>query len=346
MDELTYKAAGVDIDRGDALVKSIRGMAKSANRAGVLGDIGGFGGLFRLNAKRYKDPVLVSSTDGVGTKLKIAQRLNQHDTIGIDLVAMCVNDVVVTGAEPLFFLDYLATGKLESSVILEILKGIVKGCKEAGCALIGGETAEMPDFYGEDQYDLAGFSVGAVEKTRIIDGKGIKTGDVLVGIPSSGIHSNGLSLARRVILEKAGLKLEDAFQGGRMTIGEELLRPTRIYVKLLLDIIKRIRVRGIIHVTGGGLTGNLPRILPKHLSAVIHGGTWKIPPVFPFIQKEGKISDSEMRRVFNMGIGMVLIMEPGDMSRLRRLLSNKNEPFFIIGEVAKKKKKGSSVIYA
>ena len=339
MPRLTYKAAGVDIEAGDEFIRTIKPLVRSTFRPEVLTDIGGFGGLFGLDVKKYKEPVLVSGTDGVGTKLKIAIQMNQHDTIGIDLVAMSVNDVVVTGAEPLFFLDYLATGKLQPQTSVEVLRGIVKGCRLAGCALLGGETAEMPSFYPEGVYDLAGFAVGVVEKNRIIDGSRIKADDVLIGLASSGLHSNGYSLARKIAFEVAGHKVTDQIQGWSNRLGEALLTPTRIYVKSVLHLIREVEVKGLAHITGGGITGNLPRILPEGCQAKIKPGSWPAPPIFGWLEKQGRIAVEEMYRVFNMGIGMVAVMDPGQAERAIEKLKRLGEPAFVIGKIVKGDKK-------
>jgi phosphoribosylformylglycinamidine cyclo-ligase len=287
---ITYKDAGVDIDAGDLFVQKIKPFVKSTMRPEVLTDIGGFGGLFAL--KKYKNPVLVSGTDGVGTKLKIAFLMNRHDTVGIDLVAMCVNDIVVQGAEPLFFLDYFATGKLKPEDHSGIVKGIADGCRQAGCALIGGETAEMPSFYGEDEYDLAGFAVGVVERRNIIDGTRIKTGDQLIGLASSGLHSNGYSLVRKVLLERAGYGVDDTLtELGKGTLGEVLLTPTRIYAKTVMALMKGFDILGMAHITGGGITENIPRMLPKGTQALIRKKTWDIPPIFKLLQKKSGVDE-------------------------------------------------------
>ncbi|XP_059625610.1 phosphoribosylformylglycinamidine cyclo-ligase, chloroplastic-like [Cornus florida] len=292
-ESLTYKDAGVDIDAGSELVRRIAKMAPG---------IGGFGGLFPLG-----DSYLVAGTDGVGTKLKLAFETGIHDTIGIDLVAMSVNDIVTSGAKPLFFLDYFATSHLDVDLAEKVIKGIVDGCQESDCALLGGETAEMPDFYADGEYDLSGFAVGIVKKDSVIDGKNIRVGDVLVGLPSSGVHSNGFSLVRRV-LAQSGLSLKDQLPGETVTLGEALMAPTVIYVKQVLDLISKGGVKGISHITGGGFTDNIPRVFPEGLGAVIYKDSWVIPPVFKWIQEMGRIEDSEMRRTFNMGIGMVLVV--------------------------------------
>ncbi|MBI3811326.1 MAG: phosphoribosylformylglycinamidine cyclo-ligase [Nitrospirae bacterium] len=339
MPRLTYKTAGVDIEAGDEFVRTIKPLVRSTFRPEVLTDIGGFGGLFGLDVKKYKEPVLVSGTDGVGTKLKIAIQMNQHDTIGIDLVAMSVNDVVVTGAEPLFFLDYFATGKLHPQTSVEVLRGIVKGCRVAGCALLGGETAEMPSFYPEGVYDLAGFAVGVVEKSRVIDGRRIKADDVLIGLASSGLHSNGYSLARKIAFEVAGHKITDTIQGWSNRLGDELLTPTRIYVKSILQLTRDLDVKGLAHITGGGLTGNLPRILPEGCQAKIKLGSWTGPAIFGWLEKQGGIAVEEMYRVFNMGIGMVAVLDPGHVEKAIEKLKRQGESAFIIGRIVKGDKK-------
>ncbi|MFN7142876.1 MAG: phosphoribosylformylglycinamidine cyclo-ligase [Myxococcota bacterium] len=301
-----YKDAGVDIEAGDEVVDRITRHVRSTYRPGVIGDIGGFGGLFSLMG-RYRDPVLVSGTDGVGTKLLLAQRLGKHDTIGVDLVAMCVNDVVVCGAEPLFFLDYFATGKLNPAETEQVVAGIAEGCRQAGCALIGGETAEMPGMYSPGHYDLAGFCVGAVERDAILDGSNIRPGDALVGLPSSGVHSNGYSLVRH-LLDALPMDRDDWNLGA--PLGEVLLRPTRIYVKQLLDLRTRYELLGMAHITGGGFTGNVPRVLPKGLGARIDKGSWPVPPIFDLLRARGNLGDAEMYRTFNNGIGMVVVVRP------------------------------------
>lgn len=341
-ERLTYKQAGVDIEAGNEFIRLIKPFVERTKRAGVIGGIGGFGGLFQLDLKKYKDPVLVSGTDGVGTKLKIAFMMDRHDTIGIDLVAMCVNDIVVSGAEPLFFLDYIATGRLEPSKLLEVVKGITEGCRLAGCALIGGETAEMPSIYQDAEYDLAGFAVGVVEKERIIDGSGIKPGDKVIGLASSGLHSNGYSLARKVIFDKMGFRVSDRVDILNRTIGEELLSPTRIYVKTILHMMQRFDVKGIAHITGGGLTENIPRILPERAKVVLYPGRWNAQAIFYLIEKWGNIEREEMYRDFNMGIGMVLILPENQIEgAMSELIKCGEEPYFI-GEVVEGDR---SVIY-
>jgi phosphoribosylformylglycinamidine cyclo-ligase len=323
---ITYKDAGVDIDAGDLFVQKIKPFVKSTMRPEVLTDIGGFGGLFAL--KKYKNPVLVSGTDGVGTKLKIAFLMNKHDTVGIDLVAMCVNDIVVQGAEPLFFLDYFATGKLKPEDHSGVVKGIADGCKQAGCALIGGETAEMPSFYGEDEYDLAGFAVGVVEKKNIIDGSRIKTGDQL--------HSNGYSLVRKVLLERAGYGVDDTLtELGKGTLGEVLLTPTKIYAKTIMALMKEFDIRGMAHITGGGITENTPRMLPKGAQALIRKKTWDMPPIFKLLQKKSGVDDAEMYRAFNMGIGMVVVVPKKQVDAVIKKAVKLGEKAFHIGEIVK-----------
>lgn len=302
-----YREAGVDIDAADSLIERIKPMAKATSRAGVLGGLGGFGGLFHLAAsKPWRDPVLVSGTDGVGTKLLIAQEVGKHDTIGVDLVAMCVNDIVVTGAEPLFFLDYFATGKLSVDEAAGVVSGIAEGCRQAGCALLGGETAEMPGMYGPGHYDLAGFAVGAVERDELIDGSGVRPGDALVGLPSSGVHSNGFSLVRKVIAD-AGWSLGSDPGLGR-PLGEVLLDPTTIYVKALLSI--RDRLLAAAHITGGGLPGNVPRVLPEGMGARLRRASWVEPAIFGLLRDAGRIDEESMLRTFNCGLGMVLVVRP------------------------------------
>ncbi len=333
---ITYKDAGVDIDAGDQFVEKIKPYVKSTFRPEVMTHIGGFGGLFAL--KKYKEPVLVSGTDGVGTKLKIAFLTNKHDTVGIDLVAMCVNDIVVSGAEPLFFLDYFATGKLKPAAHADIVKGIAEGCRQSGCALIGGETAEMPSFYSDDEYDLAGFAVGAVEKKKIINGSKIKPGDLLVGLASSGLHSNGFSLVRKVLFEKAGYGVGDILtELGQGTLGEALLTPTRIYAKTVLTLLKEFDIRGMAHITGGGITENTPRMLPKGTQALIKKGTWGIHPIFKLMQKKSGVDDAEMYRDFNMGIGLVLAIPKKQAEAVMKKATKLGEKAYLIGEIVKGK---------
>ena len=324
---LTYKDAGVDIDAGNELVERIKPLVKRTRRPEVLAGIGGFGGLFALPPDRYREPVLVSGTDGVGTKLMLAQQLGIHDTIGIDLVAMCVNDVLVQGAEPLFFLDYFACGKLDNDVAAGVIAGIAEGCLQAGAALIGGETAEMPDMYAPGEYDLAGFTVGAVERADMIDGSKIKEGDAIIGIASSGPHSNGYSLIRKV-LERAGDALVDGVPANR-----RLLAPTRIYVKPILELMSSVTLSGLAHITGGGITENIPRVLPANLDAEIHTSTWQQGPVFDFLQEHGNIETDEMRRTFNCGVGMVVVVDGDDADEAIARLGDSNESAWKIGRV-------------
>src|SRR5580698_3905049 len=326
---LSYRDAGVDIDAGDALVDRIKPFAKKTMRDGVLGGIGGFGALFEV-PKRYKEPVLVSGTDGVGTKLRLAFQLNKHDTVGQDLVAMSVNDILVQGAEPLFFLDYFACGKLDVDTAARVVKGIAGGCELSGCALIGGETAEMPGMYPDGEYDLAGFAVGAVEKSEIIDGKSIAAGDVVLGLASSGIHSNGFSLVRKII-ERAKPDLDADFDG--RPLGDALMAPTRIYVKPVLELMKQVKVKGLAHITGGGLVENVPRILQPGLTAELDHRAWPLPPLFSWLQKHGGVADAEMHRVFNCGIGMVVVVAAADVSAATDLLSAAGEKVWSIGVI-------------
>ena len=328
---LSYKDAGVDIDAGNDLVNKIKPIAAQTQRPGVMGGIGAFGALFELPVQNYQHPVLVSSTDGVGTKIKLAMTMDIHNTIGIDLVAMCVNDIVVQGAEPLFFLDYYATSKLHLNVATDIISGIAEGCKQAGCALAGGETAEMPGIYQLEEYDLAGFAVGVVEKDRILDGKkSVNKGDVLIGLASSGPHSNGYSLIRKII-DICETDLLDRF--GSRNLGETLLAPTRIYVKPLLALLEQTKVHGLCHITGGGLTENLPRVLPDNCRAVIDSSSWKRPPIFRWIQENGNVTDEEMYRTFNCGVGMVAIVPADQVESSIALLSEQGETAFAIGEI-------------
>ena len=332
-EEMDYKKAGVDIDAADAAVERIKGLAKSTFRPEVLHGLGGFGGMFAPNLQGMKEPVLVSGTDGVGTKLKIAFAVERHDTVGIDCVAMCVNDILVQGAEPRFFLDYLAVGKLKPEQVEEIVTGVAEGCRDAGCALLGGETAEMPGFYPAGEYDLAGFAVGMVDKEKIIDGSKIKKGDVVIGLASNGLHSNGFSLVRKALLEEAGLLLTDFQPGLGLTLAEELLRPTSIYVKPVLQALKKFSIRGMAHITGGGLPGNLPRILPSGLQAEIDPNAWMEPPVFDLISDVGEVRRSEMFKTFNMGIGYCLFVAPQEADGLLEHFSGHHLTAYKIGRV-------------
>src|SRR5574340_768725 len=329
---LTYRDAGVDIDEGDRLVELIKPLARPTLRPEVLAGIGGFGGLFALDVKKYREPVLVSGTDGIGTKLKVAFTAGRHDTVGIDLVAMCVNDIAVVGAEPLFFLDYFATGKLSAEQGAEVVKGIAAGCRQAGCALIGGETAELPGFYAAGEYDLAGFAVGCVERSRIVDGKAIAPGDVVIGIASSGLHSNGYSLARKALMDRHPLDRRFDALGGR-TLGEALLEPTRIYAKDVLALLEQVAVRGFAHVTGGGLPGNVPRSMPEGTRAVLEERRWPRPPIFDLIEREGQVPRDEMYRTFNMGLGLVAIVAPGDEAAAHRALRERGLDAWTVGAV-------------
>ncbi len=326
---LSYRDAGVDIDAGDALVEAIKPMAKRTMREGVLGGIGGFGGLFEIS-KKFKEPVLVSGTDGVGTKLKLAFELNRHDTVGIDLVAMSVNDILVQGAEPLFFLDYFACGKLDVATATAVVSGIAKGCEESGCALLGGETAEMPGMYPDGEYDLAGFAVGAVEKSQIIDGSKIVPGDVVLGLASSGIHSNGYSLVRKII-QVANPDLEADFHGRKLA--DVLMAPTRLYVKPLLALMASMEVKGLVHITGGGLVENIPRVLADNLTARLDGSSWTMPPLFQWLQQHGGVADAEMHRVFNCGIGMTVIVSKENADAAFAQLQAAGETVYRIGEI-------------
>ncbi len=337
MDEqASYKSAGVDIDKANRFVEKIRPLVKMTARKEVMSGIGGFGALFRLDTEKYRNPVLVSSTDGVGTKLKIAQMMDRHDTVGIDLVAMSVNDVVVQGAEPLFFLDYIATGKIGMEKSVQIVEGIARGCREAGCALIGGETAEMPGFYADDEYDLAGFCVGVVEQERLIDGSAIRVGDRIIGLASSGVHSNGFSLARKVLFEKGGLHAGDVLAGLERPVGEELLTPTKIYVKSMLNLLKNFTVKGLVHITGGGFIDNIPRIVPSPCAAVIARTGWPVPPIFKIIQEMGNVEDAEMLRVFNMGIGMIIIVPEKEAADAMERLGMLGEKPYLLGTIEKR----------
>ncbi len=324
---LTYKDAGVDIDAGNELIERIKPLVKRTHRTEVMSGIGGFGGLFALASDRYREPVLVSGTDGVGTKLMLAQQHDIHDTIGIDLVAMCVNDVLVQGAEPLFFLDYFACGKLDTAVAAQVIAGIAEGCMQAGAALIGGETAEMPDMYSDGEYDLAGFTVGAVERSALIDGSGIDAGDALIGIASNGPHSNGYSLIRKVLERSGEATIEDDPAHAR------LLAPTRIYVKAVLALIEAVPVKGLAHITGGGITENVPRILQGDLGAEIDTSTWRRGPVFDWLAEHGNIETAEMRRTFNCGVGMVAVVREENVDEALRVLIDQGEHAWQIGRI-------------
>lgn len=326
---ISYRDAGVDIEAGDALVEQIKPFAKRTMRPEVLGGIGGFGSLFAVPQK-FKEPILVSGTDGVGTKLKLAFELNKHDTVGIDLVAMSVNDILVQGAEPLFFLDYFACGKLEVGVAAQVIKGIAEGCEQSGCALVGGETAEMPGMYPAGEYDLAGFAVGCADKAKLIDGTTIAAGDVVLGLASSGAHSNGYSLIRKLI-EKSGIDFESDFHGRKFK--DVVMEPTRIYVKSLLKLIEALPVKGMAHITGGGITENIPRVLPAGLTAEIRADGWQLPPLFQWLQAQGNIVPSELYKTFNCGIGMAVIVAKEHVAQGKQLLEASGETVFEIGHI-------------
>ncbi len=329
----TYGKAGVNLEAGYEVVRRIKKHVSSTDRLGVMGNIGSFGGMFDLSLLNMKEPVLVSGTDGVGTKLVLAQMMDKHDTIGQDVVAMCVNDCLAQGAEPLFFLDYVAVGKNEPAKIEQIVKGVADGCILAGCALIGGETAEMPGMYAEDEYDIAGFSVGVVEKSKLIDGSKVKVGDKLVGIASSGVHSNGFSLVRK-ILKDANINLNDDLDG--RTVGEALLAPTKIYIKPVLNVLKDVDVHAICHITGGGFDENIPRVLKDGQGIKINHGSWPILPVFKFLEEKGNVDHREMFNVYNMGIGMVIVVDEKDVDKTIEILKANNEDAYLIGEVTDK----------
>ncbi|HET9403606.1 MAG TPA: phosphoribosylformylglycinamidine cyclo-ligase [Burkholderiales bacterium] len=338
---LTYRDAGVDIDAGDRLVENIKPFARKTLRQGVLAGIGGFGALFEIAAKKYRQPVLVSGTDGVGTKLKLAFELDRHATIGIDLVAMSVNDILTLGAEPLFFLDYYACGRLDVATATRVVEGIARGCRQAGCALLGGETAEMPGMYPAGEYDLAGFAVGIVEKSRIIDGTGIAEGDAVLGLASSGAHSNGYSLIRKIIAVK-GFDLSSKLDGE--TLADAILAPTRIYVKPVLKLVRSVAVRGLAHITGGGLVDNVPRILSGRLAARIERAHWTMPPLFRWLQEQGGVADEELYRVFNCGIGMVVVVRDTDAGKALKTLRAAGETAWRIGRIVKRKKNEPQVM--
>ncbi len=329
---LTYRDAGVDIDEGDRLVELIKPFARPTLRPEVLAGIGGFGGLFALDVKKYREPVLVSGTDGVGTKLKVAFAANRHGTVGQDLVAMCVNDIAVVGAEPLFFLDYYATGKLSAEQGAEVVKGIAEGCRLAGCALIGGETAELPGFYAAGEYDLAGFAVGCVERSRIVDGRAVAPGDLVIGVASSGLHSNGYSLARKALLDRHPLDARLAGLGDR-TLADALLEPTRIYAKDVLALLEKVAVKSFAHVTGGGLPGNVPRNLPDGTRAVLDERRWPRPAIFDVVEREGQVSRDEMVRTFNMGLGLVAVVAPSDETATHAVLRARGLQAWTVGGI-------------
>jgi phosphoribosylformylglycinamidine cyclo-ligase len=332
---LSYRAAGVDLEAGDKAVRRIAPHARTTYRAGVLGDIGAFAGFFRV-PRRYRDPLLVASTDGVGTKLKVAFLAGRHDTVGIDLVAMSVNDLLVHGGEPLIFLDYIGIGRLDPTVVEAIVRGVAAGCRQAGCALLGGETAELPGLYASGEYDLAGFALGVVERRRLVDGRAVRPGDVILGLASTGLHSNGYSLARTIVFERLGYKVGDRVPELGQTAGEALLTPTRIYVRPVLALLRGgAPVHAMAHITGGGLTGNLPRVLPPGCRAVIRRAAWPVPPIFGVLQEGGRVDPSEMYRVFNMGIGFVCVLPPRAAARARAALARRGLPTWEIGEVVR-----------
>jgi len=345
MKTFSYKDSGVDVEKGDSFVRAIKSMVEATFRPEVMTKIGGFAGCVSLNLERYKKPILVSSTDGVGTKLKIAFLMDRHDTVGIDLVAMCVNDIVVSGAKPLFLLDYFSTSRLDQEKAIRVVSGIAKGCVEAECSLIGGETAEMPGFYAEGEYDLAGFAVGIVEDAQLIDGSSVTVGDRLIGIASSGLHSNGYSLVRKVILEHHRMDLGKRVEAIGEVLGEALLRPTRIYVKTVLNLVRDFKIGGIAHITGGGITGNLPRVIPGGCKAIVHKGTWEVPPIFPFLKGKGNIPEDEMFKTFNNGIGMILIVKSREAEEILERLHSMGEKASLIGEIGKAEKGQDPIEY-
>mgnify|MGYP005837607029 CR=1 FL=1 len=346
MEKITYKDAGVDTQLADTVIKSLRDELRSTFRPEVCGQMGGFAALFRPNWKHYQSPLLVSATDGVGTKLKIAFMTGIHDSVGIDLVAMNVNDILVSGAEPLFFLDYFATGKLDPQTMVTVLKGIALGCRKAGCSLIGGETAEMPDFYEPGEYDLAGFCVGIVDEPRVVDGSTIQPGDCLIGLASSGLHSNGFSLVRKVLLEKQKYSLAEIFPELGKSLGEELLTPTEIYVNPILKLLEKTSIKGMVHVTGGGFVDNIPRVLPQKLKAVILPGKWGIPPIFSIIQRAACLERREMFQTFNMGIGFIVILSRGEVDEALTLLNSEGLRASIIGVTEPRISNEDQVIFA
>ena len=327
---MDYKTAGVDVDAGNEVVRRIRGLARGTHTRGVVSELGSFGGLFHLGARGYRDPILVSSADGVGTKLRVAFLTGVHDTIGLDLVNHCVNDILVQGAEPLFFFDYLATGRLDPDVAVHIVEGLARGCRENGCALLGGETAEMPGFYADGEYDVAGFIVGAVERERLIDGRTISAGDVLIAIPSSGLHTNGYSLARSIAFETLNLRVGDRVEELGTTVGDALLTPHRSYLPIVRPLLDTGVIKGMAHVTGGGITDNLPRVLPPGTEAVVRSGSWDVPPIFQWLEREGRVPRADMLRTFNMGVGLILVVASGDADRVLASLSGEGR---VIGDI-------------
>jgi phosphoribosylformylglycinamidine cyclo-ligase len=342
---ISYKEAGVDIDKADAFVQTIRPLVKATHRTGVIGEIGGFAGLFHLDMEKYHNPVLVSATDGVGTKIKIAVLMDSHHTIGIDLVAMCVNDIITCGATPLFFLDYLAMGRLSSETAVQIIEGVTAGCRQALCSLIGGETAEMPGMYQPGDYDLAGFVVGVVEREQLVDGSDIAVGHRLIGLASSGLHANGYSLVRKILFERHNYDVLDDIPLVGGILGDELLKPTRIYVETVLNLLRDFSISGICHITGGGLSGNLPRILPRSCQAVIKLASWPLPPIFQFLQELGNIPLPEMLRTFNNGIGLVLAVPPEQETDVLLRLQGLKEEAFVIGDIVERKNDAPAVVF-
>jgi phosphoribosylformylglycinamidine cyclo-ligase len=330
---MDYRDSGVDIAAGNETVRRIKSLAKATFTPGVLSDIGSFGGLFQIDRERYREPVLVSSADGVGTKLKVAFMTGRHDTVGADLVNHCVNDILVQGAEPLFFLDYVATGRLSPDVTEQVVAGVARGCRENGCALLGGETAEMPGFYADGEYDIAGFIVGIVEKSRVIDGRSIVPGDCLIGLPSAGLHTNGYSLARRVLFEAAGLRADTFVPEIGATVGDALLAPHRSYLHAMRPLLERGLVKGMAHITGGGITENLPRVLPEGTAAAVNRRAWDVPPIFSFLQQHGGIAADEMLRAFNMGIGLIVVCAASDTEAAIAALRQSGASPVLIGRV-------------
>lgn len=331
--QFTYADAGVDIDAGNKAVELMKDSVRATYRPEVIGDLGGFGGLFALNTGKYKEPVLVSGTDGVGTKLKLAFMADKHDTIGQDAVAMCVNDILVQGAEPLFFLDYIAVDKVDSQKVANIVKGVADACKESGCALIGGETAEMAGFYAKNEYDIAGFCVGVVDRSKMITGEKVQPGDVLLGLPSSGVHSNGYSLVRKICFEAMGFTMDTVIEEFGCTLGEKLLTPTRLYPRICLPLIEKFDLHGMVHITGGGFYDNIPRILPENCDALINADAWEIPVVFKKLQEWGNVPWKEMYRTFNMGVGMVLVVSSEEADAVREHLRAAGEVYYELGSV-------------
>jgi len=339
-----YKEAGVDIDKGNTFVANIKDIVSSTHQRGVLNEIGGFSSFFAIDMGKYEKPVLVTSTDGVGTKLAVANLCQKHDTIGIDLVAMCVNDIIVSGATPLCFLDYFSTGGLDISVATEVVKGIAEGCRQAKCSLVGGETAEMPGLYKVGDYDLAGFTVGITDRDTIIDGSEIKVGNTILGLASSGLHSNGFSLVRKICFDDMGLTVDTLIEELGCTLGQELLKPTKIYVQSVLNVLRKFHINGMVHNTGGGFIDNTPRILPKGCKAIIDGAAWDIPPIFHFLQKNGKVSKEEMYRTFNMGIGLLVIVDEGSADDIALQFNALGEKTFVIGSIVAAKDEGDPVV--